>query len=192
MAKINKGELAKVRELLGLHPIKDATMPLRFFVLKADSENGVMQDPTHCALSLAVERVTGVKSVAVTFPTVMYVPEDKNGDGKFVIMRYAVRSRTRKLIDQFDKTGIFPPGEYTIFPPSKSATLESGKKRRAKAKMQRGKSKDTSQSLNKKAKIKASKEPTFLGLRNGTGRANIVRQNLIEASPIVREGLLSQ
>lgn len=177
MKTSDKEERARVKAMLGLHPIKDAVSPLKFWIKKEDIEKGVPKDFTGCANTLAVERVTGFHGGIVTFRKVCYVPVDK-GDGKIYIERYSIRKKLHKQIINFDKLGTFEPGEYTLYPPTKHETLKQ-KKKTGKAIRERNKTKP------KKAKAaKQPKELSFLDVRNGVGRANLVVKSLLaEQSP---------
>lgn len=165
---MDKSHREEIERLLGGWPVVDARKPFRFVVNEDDVKKADPKSPKTCAIAMSVRRFTGSPAVAV-YHRFAYIPFDKKGDGKMVIERFMPSLRTRHAIESFDRTGVFPPGEYQMNPPSESARFNA----RRKYQQQKRKERNRDQEIKGEAHIAAAKESRrsvkMLGVRNGRG-----------------------
>src|SRR5678810_107527 len=93
-------------------PVTDAKDRLTFTVTEKDVKHADPRSPKTCAFAVAIRRITNADSVCIGH-RFAYVPWDTDGDGEpDIVRRYRPELKATEVIEQFDKTGKFSPGEY--------------------------------------------------------------------------------
>lgn len=115
----------KEREETGIRVIqRDATKSLNIRVEKADIVSAQAKNYKRCVIARATRRTNARIVDAWIFKTSACIHIiRKNGVEEFV--RYTTSARTRAALIEFDETGQFRPGIYTLEPPRGSATREA-------------------------------------------------------------------
>lgn len=102
--------------------IKDAVKPLKFNVTQTDCDQAVRRDSGACAFVLALARHEGglgdvdikvIRSVAILIykrPRLMAV-------------RHEIKGKTWKALQEMDRAGTMPVGEYVLYPVAKTNRL---------------------------------------------------------------------
>jgi hypothetical protein len=156
----------QVRRILGDYKIVDAKNPFRFVVKAEDVAHANQKDPYSCAIAKAVERLTGVKAIAI-YRTIAYIPFDKKEDGNKIIERFRIDRATTQAIKVYDQTGKFEPGEYYFNPPSKSIRLDYKQPRKSKNVTEHREQRIVGRTVS--GWDKANPSPKWLNVRNGKG-----------------------
>jgi len=95
-------------------PIIDAKRPITLHITRTDISRSDRKEPSHCAAALACKRMKGVKEARVHLSRV-YIRQN-NGN----VLRFVTPQRLKSEIIAFDRGGQFEPGDYTLYPPTKT------------------------------------------------------------------------
>lgn len=115
----------EMKRLWGDFPVVDASSELRVFPNAKDIHDGRPKDPTNCAFSQACKRLYGSSKV-MFLRNVAYV-DLPQADGSRRVERFMLTQPMRRLIEEFDQTGVASPGGYVLRPPTPSFTFEGRK-----------------------------------------------------------------
>jgi len=98
---------------------EDAVEDLEITVTDEICQLATPGDPQHCAFSMAIQAAYG-RRVVLGVETLRTVCEIEFRDKK---RRHRVYGKLAKAITNYDRTGIFPPGKYTLHAMNPAWTL---------------------------------------------------------------------
>lgn len=134
MAKPKKNSKHKgAQKYCGPLPIFDARANLIIPVTVADITKAVALDPNHCAIAEACRRMFGSTRVMIFRGGICYVdlihpevePVGEGVDDRHAMMRFKADLRSRRLIAEFDRTGVVRTCTITLNPPPRSYSIHA-------------------------------------------------------------------
>jgi hypothetical protein len=112
--KAKKGNTFKADGEGGWLVVRDATADLYVFVTKDDVACATPLDQTRCAIAKAVRRTVGDEAAAAEIHRTMAYVKALDSKGEWYWLRFWLPNETRRLIDEFDRTGETNPGGYRL------------------------------------------------------------------------------
>lgn len=108
------------------YPLMDADASVYATVTEADVQCGVQGNPCECVIAQAFRRAVGSPDVLIGMGAAYVVI--KKGD-TMIALRFSVPTATRRAIETFDETGVFPDGVLELRPQPPTNTLVSKRAR---------------------------------------------------------------
>jgi hypothetical protein len=139
--------------------LKDAVEDLLFKVSKKHVNDTKKGNPNECALAQSIRKSYGTAYVTRTCAYILRVENERQP----VVFRYKLAIAGVNAVKQFDESGIFPLGTYTLKAISPSETLQQKREQRIKYK-EAGKAlgiKTRTNGPRKRSMVRAKQMPKF-------------------------------